>query len=62
MPASALPYKDRWRAIANRLPAGEVLLLLPAADKPQRKTLATVAALLRGKGHRVTTIAAERFG
>src|SRR5437870_587869 len=40
MPASALPYKDKWQAIANRLPNGEVLILLPAADKPQRKTLA----------------------
>src|SRR5262245_20756876 len=62
MPASALPDKEQWREIANRLPAGDVLILLPAADKPQRKTLTTVAGLLRGKGHRVTTIAAERFG
>ena len=62
VPASLLPFKSEYQAIANRLPKGRVLIIVPRTDRPQRRTLATVAGLLRAKGHPVTTLPAERFG
>ena len=61
VPASLLPQRDRYQALANRLPQGEVLLVLPHGDSPQRRTLKRTAALLRAKGRRVTVLAEERF-
>jgi len=48
--------------MANNLPDGDVLIVLPAADRPQRRILETVALLLEGDGYHVTTVPAERFG
>lgn len=62
VPASLLPCKEQWQAIANTLPKDELLIIVPSTDRPPRKTLETVTALLKAKGHRVTTLPAERFG
>lgn len=61
LPASLLPQKASWQALANRLPVGATLIILPAADTSQRKTLERVARLLRAKGYQVTTRLAEQF-
>ncbi len=62
VPGNLLPFKDEWQAIANKLPKGDVLIVLPPSDSRERKTLERVAALMKAKGHRVTTASAERFG
>ncbi len=58
VPGNLLPFKDQWQAIANRLPRGDVLIVLPSTDSRQRTTFERVAALIRAKGHHVTTLSA----
>jgi hypothetical protein len=61
VPASVLPQKARYEAIANRLPRSEVVLVLPPADSPERATMARVAQLFRAKGRHVTVLSEERL-
>lgn len=61
VPASLLPFKDQWREIANTLPAGGVLIILPSSNVAPGKALCVVAASLQARGHRVTILAAQQF-
>jgi hypothetical protein len=61
VPASLLPRKADYEAIAEQLPRGEVLLVLPPADSPERMTMQRVAQLFRAKGRRVTVLTEERL-
>lgn len=61
VPASLLPLKGQWQGIANGLPEGGVLIILPPANTPSREILDKVVALLQAWGHQVTTVPAERF-
>lgn len=61
VPASLLPYKQQWQQIANGLPSGGVLIILPETNQPLRKATLAVATLLEADGHRVTTLPAEQF-
>ena len=62
VPGSLLPFKQEWQALANQLPAGATLIVLPASDGAARATLQKVSRSLRAKGHTVATIPARRFG
>jgi hypothetical protein len=61
VPASLLPHKDEYQAIADRLPRGSVLICLPKEESRQRQVLARVATGLRSRGRPVTTMPAARF-
>jgi hypothetical protein len=61
VPASLLPRKADYEAIADQLPRGEVLLVLPSADLPERTTLQRLAQLFRAKGRHVTVLTEERL-
>jgi hypothetical protein len=61
VPASLLPFKSEWQALANQLPAGAVLVVLPAEGGSPRRILETVTTPLEAKGHRVTTLSAEKY-
>jgi hypothetical protein len=61
VPASLLPRKADYEAIADRLPRGEVLLVLPPAESPERTTMQRVAQLFRAKGRHVTVLTEERL-
>lgn len=61
VPASLLPYKKQWQAIANGLSKEGVLIILPASQRAPRRILQTVASLLHAHGHRVTTLPAEQL-
>ena len=61
VPASLLPDKAQWQQLANRLPEGSTLIILPAADTRQRRTLERVASGLRAKGQRVATVPAQQL-
>ena len=52
IPASLLPYKAYWQQVANNLPAGDILIVLPFQAKPQR-IARSVASHLREKGNPV---------
>jgi hypothetical protein len=62
VPGNLLPFKDQWQKVANRLPNGSTLVILPAPTSRQRKTFETVATKLRENGKRVITLSAEQFG
>jgi len=59
VPASLLPKKAAYQAFANRLPPGELLVVLPPQETKQRQTLKTVAQLWRQKGRQVTVVVAQ---
>ena len=47
------------RAFLNRLPPGELLVVLPPQATKQQQTLKTVAQLWRRKRHHVTVVVAQ---
>ena len=56
VPASLLPYKQEWQALANTLPSGSTLIVLPAKPGAARKALERVSSQISSKGSRVTTV------
>jgi hypothetical protein len=60
VPASLLPYKKEWQAVANGLPTGGVLLCSTTNPK-HKKILEQVSAHLTRKGRRVRKLPAKRF-
>jgi hypothetical protein len=61
LPGNLLAQRDLWQQLADSLPAGEVLVILPIQDGPQRRALMTAAIHLQAAGHRVTTLGADTF-
>ena len=59
VPASLLPFKTEWQTMANSLPQGTTLIILPQTDTPQRRILQRVATRLQAKGRRVAMLSAE---
>ena len=62
VPASLLPQKAAFQAFANRLPPGELLVVLPPQETKQRQTLEAVAELWRERGRHVTVVVARSLG
>ena len=62
VPASLLPEKARYQAIANDLPPGEVLIVVPERAGQEREALERTAALLRAKGRHVTLLTTAQVG
>ena len=58
VPASLLPHKAIYQRLANQLPPGAVLVVLPSEDTPERRSLQEAAARLRAKGHAIATVPA----
>jgi hypothetical protein len=59
VPGSLIPYKTVYQAIANQLPKGDILIVLPAPASREYRTMTKVKALFEAKGHRVTTMTAD---
>ncbi len=59
VPASLLPHKATYQRLADQLPAGAVLVVLPTEETAEKHTLQTAAARLLAKGHPVTTLSAD---
>jgi hypothetical protein len=60
VPGSLLPFKNQYQEIANALPKGGILIVLPEELK-QRRVFEQTAAQLKNKGRRIATISATRF-
>src|SRR5829696_2916194 len=56
LPASLLPFKAEYQAIANQQAPGTTLVVLPTGDSLPRRTLQLVATRLRDKGQPVRII------
>jgi hypothetical protein len=61
VPAHLLPRKAEDQAIANQLPDGDILLVLPPPDSRERTTMERVDRLVRAKGRHVTVLSEERL-
>ncbi len=61
VPAHLLPRKAEYQAIANALPQGDILVVLPPSDSRERPTMERVAQLFRAKGRHVTVLIEERL-
>jgi hypothetical protein len=57
IPANQLPKITTYQAAANRLPRGQVLIVISSKDDRKSQILRKVARLLEAKGQRVTTLA-----
>jgi hypothetical protein len=53
LPASLLPFKADYQAIANQQAPGTTLVVLPAHDSLPRRTLERVATRMQAKGQPV---------
>jgi len=61
VPAHLLPRKAEYQAIANQLPAGDILLVLPPPDSREHSTMQRIAQVFRAKGRHVTVLTEERL-
>ena len=61
VPAHLLPRKAEYQALANDLPRGDILVVLPPPDSHERPTMERVAQLFRAKGRHVTVLSEERL-
>lgn len=61
VPASLLPFKAEWLAIARGLPPGQALLVVPAEETPLKRALRRLVPQLRARGRHVTAVSAGRF-
>ncbi len=61
VPAHLLPRKAEYQALANELPQGDILLILPPPDSRERLAMERVAQLFRAKGRHVTVLTEERL-
>ena len=59
VPASLLPLKTKYQAIADELPRGSVLLVLPRRESRYRKLLVQLAGRFAARGDQVTTRTSE---
>ena len=60
VPGNLLPFKCAYQEIANGLPKGEILIVLPH-ELASRRAFEKTAVQLKNKGHRIVTVSAECF-
>jgi hypothetical protein len=60
VPGNLLPFKHAYQEIANGLPKGGILIVLPE-ELTKRRVFEKTAAQLKNKGRRIATISAARF-
>ena len=61
VPASLLPLRERWQALANALPVGSILVCLPTDDAFHQGAWNDLVASIRAMGHQVLVISMEYF-
>jgi hypothetical protein len=61
LPASLLPFKAEYQAIANQQPPGTTLVVLPPGDSLPRRTLELVVTRMQAKGQAVLVLRNQQF-
>ena len=59
LPGSLLSYRSLYQQVADALPAGAILVVLPGTESRQRSALEICALHLQCAGYRVTTLVDE---
>lgn len=54
VPGNLFPFKKEYQAIANELPVGSTLIILPKSESRSKRALESVASILKAKGQAVT--------
>lgn len=62
VPASLLYMKSKWQKVANELPDGHALFVVPRHDSPLRRSMVQVAAHWHGRGRHAAAIDADQVG
>ena len=61
VPGSLLPFKKTWQGLANQLPEGTTLIVLPSSTGSVRTTLEKVSNSMKAKGRRVTILSQDQL-
>src|SRR3954452_6572873 len=61
VPASLLPFKAVHQQLANGLPAGTTLIVMPEAPGKPGQTFGNVATQIRAKGHQAEVVSSDRL-
>jgi hypothetical protein len=61
VPGSLLPSIERCQQMANTLPRGAALIVVPSKNPAQKQALLAVAKLLAAEGHQVRVVSEEEF-
>jgi len=56
LPASLLPFKAEYQAIANQQAPGTILVVLPTSDSLPRRTLERVITRMQARGQPVQIV------
>ena len=59
VPASLLPFKATWQQLANELPAGSTLIILPTSTSPRGEALERIRASFEAMGRSVRILPAS---
>ncbi len=61
IPGSLLAFKEEWQDLANKLPEGSILIILPSSNGSARQTLEKVSRSMKAKGQRVATLSQDQL-
>ncbi len=61
VPGSLLPFKEEWQKLANDLPEGSTLIILPCSNGSARRTLEKVSISMKAQGLRVSILTQEQL-
>lgn len=61
VPANLLPFKDLYQQLANDLPEGATLIIVPKPPSKPAQTLSHVAHQITAEGHQVRIVPATQF-
>ena len=59
VPASLLPFKVTWQRMANELPTGSTLIILPASTSPRTEALERIKSSFEAMGRSVRILPAS---
>jgi hypothetical protein len=61
VPASLLPFKATWQQMANELPIGSTLIVLPASTSPRSEALERIRSSFEAMGRSVRILPASEI-
>jgi hypothetical protein len=59
VPASLLPFKAAWQRLANELPIGSTLIILPPSESPRSEALERIRTSFEAMGRSVKILPAS---
>lgn len=62
IPASLLPFKEEWWALAGELPSRQALFVVPQEETRLKQAMRRLVPQLRASGRQVTAVSLSQFG